>query len=101
MKAALTVATDEQKIEIYEHLDNLTKYIQKTQRETGKSFVSRTRLTPEVYQHQPTIVFRVVLANPLTTKEILQNVLIEQREIASSSEISLPLLNQIVDKILR
>ncbi|OCH37580.1 pyridoxal-dependent aspartate 1-decarboxylase PanP [Aliivibrio fischeri] len=101
VKAALAIATDEQKIEIYEHLDNLTKYIQKTQRETGKSFVSRTRLTPEAYQHQPTIVFRVVLANPLTTKEILQNVLIEQREIASSSEISLPLLNQIVDKILR
>lgn len=30
-----------------------------------------------------TIVFRVVLANPLTTEDILQSVLQEQREIAA------------------
>ena len=100
VKEALLLATPEQRIEIYEHLDNLTKYIQKTQRETGKSFVSRTRLTPEAYQSQPTIVFRVVLANPLTTKDILKNVLIEQRCIAKSSEISLPQLLTLTDSIL-
>lgn len=100
VKEALLLATAEQKIEIYEHLDNLTKYIQKTQRETGKSFVSRTRLTPESYQSHPTIVFRVVLANPLTTKEILKSVLIEQRDIAQSSEISLPQLLTLTDSIL-
>lgn len=100
VKEALLLATPEQRIEIYEHLDNLTKYIQKTQRETGKSFVSRTRLTPESYQSQPTIVFRVVLANPLTTKDILKNVLIEQRCIAKSSEISLPQLLTLTDSIL-
>ena len=101
VKAALLLATPEQRDELYEHLDNLTKYIQKTQRETGKSFVSRTRLTPDAYQSQPTIVFRVVLANPLTTKEILHNVLIEQREIATSSEISLPQLLKLIDSILK
>lgn len=101
VKAALKIASANQTAEIYEHLDNLTKYIQKTQRETGKSFVSRTRLTPRAYQYNPTIVFRVVLANPLTTKEILQNVLIEQREIASSSKISLPQLITLVDTILK
>lgn len=100
VKEALLLATPEQTVEIYEHLDNLTKYIQKTQRETGKSFVSRTRLTPEAYQSQPTIVFRVVLANPLTTKDILENVLIEQRCIAKSSEISLPQLATLTDSIL-
>lgn len=100
VKEALLLATAEQKVEIYEHLDNLTKYIQKTQRETGKSFVSRTRLTPESYQSHPTIVFRVVLANPLTTKEILKSVLIEQRDIAQSSEISLPQLLTLTDSIL-
>lgn len=100
VKEALLLATPEQRIEIYEHLDNLTKYIQKTQRETGKSFVSRTRLTPEAYQSQPTIVFRVVLANPLTTKDILKSVLIEQRCIAKSSEISLPQLINLTDSIL-
>ncbi|MDD9197039.1 putative pyridoxal-dependent aspartate 1-decarboxylase [Aliivibrio sp. S3MY1] len=100
VKEALKLATPEQTVEIYDHLDNLTKYIQKTQRETGKSFVSRTRLTPEAYQSQPTIVFRVVLANPLTTKDILENVLIEQRCLAKSSEISLPQLTMLTDSIL-
>lgn len=100
VKEALLLATPEQRIEIYEHLDNLTKYIQKTQRETGKSFVSRTRLTPESYQSQPTIVFRVVLANPLTTKDILNHVLIEQRCIAKSSDLSLPQLTTLTDSIL-
>ncbi len=99
--AALGIANKEQTAEIYEHLDNLTKFIQKTQRETGKSFVSRTRLTPKAYQYQPTIVFRVVLANPLTTKEILQSVLVEQREIASSSEVSLPQLLNLAESILQ
>lgn len=98
---ALTKANPEQTIEIYDHLDELTKFIQKTQRETGKSFVSRTRLTPEAYQNMPTIVFRVVLANPLTTKEILHSVLIEQREIAQKSEISLPQLTKLADSILK
>lgn len=99
--AALGIANKEQTAEIYEHLDNLTKFIQKTQRENGKSFVSRTRLTPKAYQYQPTIVFRVVLANPLTTKEILQSVLVEQREIAGSSEVSLPQLLNLAESILQ
>ena len=101
VKAALAIADKEQTAEIYEHLDNLTKFIQKKQRETGKSFVSRTRLTPKAYQYQPTIVFRVVLANPLTTKEILQSVLVEQREIAKSSEVSLPQLIKLTESILQ
>ena len=40
-------------------------------------------MTPERYEHHPIIVFRVVLANPLTTMEILEGILQEQREIAS------------------
>ncbi|MGF1740348.1 putative pyridoxal-dependent aspartate 1-decarboxylase [Vibrio profundum] len=79
---ALSLATNGQKKELNELLNELTKFIQKRQRETGKSFVSRTKLTPQRWQHIDVIVFRVVLANPLTTLDILQSVLDEQREIA-------------------
>lgn len=82
IKAALLKAEPEQRVALNELLNELTKFIQKKQRETGKSFVSRTRLNPEVWAHQPIIVFRVVLANPLTGKEILSSVLEEQREIS-------------------
>lgn len=66
-------------------LDNLTRTIQKTQREQGKSFVSRTRLQPARYQRDTVTVLRVVLANPLTTKQILKNVLSEQLTIAADN----------------
>lgn len=65
-----------------ELLDGLTQFIQKHQREQGKSFVSRTRIRPARYQRQHTTVFRVVLANPLTSHEILADVLNEQTQIA-------------------
>lgn len=64
-------------------LNVITKSIQKTQRGLGRSFVSRTQLNPERYERHAIIVFRVVLANPLTTMEILEGILEEQREIAS------------------
>ncbi|WP_111979146.1 pyridoxal-dependent aspartate 1-decarboxylase PanP [Algibacillus agarilyticus] len=82
--------------QINECLDDLTKYVQKRQRETGKSFVSRTRINPSVYGGQAITVFRVVLANPLTTESILSDVLAEQRELAKSSEIALPKLMSIL-----
>lgn len=47
--------------------------------------MSRTKLNPHNWDKMNTIVFRVVLANPLTTKEILQSVLDEQREISMNS----------------
>ncbi len=73
-------------------LDGLTKFIQKRQREQGKSFVSRTRITPEDNLELTSVVFRVVLANPLTGDDILQQVLEEQREIAQQDNPFLPQL---------
>ena len=73
-------------------LDKLTKFIQKRQRENGKSFVSRTRIEVQRYEGRKTIVFRVVLANPLTSNDILKDVLLEQVELASESETFLPKL---------
>ena len=79
-------------------LDGLTKFVQKRQREQGTSFVSRTRINPENAQMMDikAVVFRVVLANPLTTPEILQQVLAEQTVIASQEQHFLPQLLTLV-----
>ncbi|MEY8251766.1 MAG: putative pyridoxal-dependent aspartate 1-decarboxylase [Colwellia sp.] len=75
-------------------LGKLTKFIQKRQREDGRSFVSRTRIEVSRYGGEKVIVFRVVLANPLTTKEILQGILQQQCQLAQESENLLPELLQ-------
>jgi glutamate decarboxylase len=85
-KRALVEADDIQMDKINAVLDRVTKFIQKTQREKGLSFVSRTRLEPIKYNLRPCVVFRVVLANPLTTLDILRDILIEQKNIATESE---------------
>lgn len=85
--AALGEASPETRQAANTQLNVVTKRIQKTQRGHGRSFVSRTKLTPEAYDRDPVIVFRVVLANPLTTMEILDDILDEQREISSRADI--------------
>ncbi|WP_417659775.1 pyridoxal-dependent aspartate 1-decarboxylase PanP [Pseudidiomarina sp.] len=85
VKPLLKQANAEQIRRIMPHLNALTRFIQKRQRETGRSFVSRTKLTPAQYHREPTVVFRVVLANPLTTLDMLEEVLQEQREIAAQA----------------
>lgn len=80
--------------EVNDHLNLITKRIQKTQRGLGRSFVSRTQLNPERYNRDPVVVFRAVLANPLTTTKILRDMLEEQREIAQGADVSV-LLKQV------
>ncbi|WP_150911390.1 pyridoxal-dependent aspartate 1-decarboxylase PanP [Marinobacter halotolerans] len=96
---ALASATVDQAEKINTCLNRITKFIQKTQRERGKAFVSRTRLEPARYGHFPSIVFRVVLANPLTTREILADILAEQRELAKEEDIQdeIAILQQMAD----
>ena len=79
IQAKLKDADEETKLDIYASLNRFTASMQKRQREAGRSFVSRTRLTPAKYDHQPTVVFRVVLANPLTSKAILKDILAEKK----------------------
>ncbi|MBV1880967.1 MAG: putative pyridoxal-dependent aspartate 1-decarboxylase [Pseudomonadales bacterium] len=86
IQALLADASPEQSRAINEVLNRVTKRIQKAQRARGKAFVSRTQLTPVKYDRQATVVFRVVLANPLTTMEILQAVLDEQKELTTTVE---------------
>jgi glutamate decarboxylase len=61
-------------------LNELTEQIQKMQRAKGQSFVSRTRFACQQHHNALLNVFRVVLANPLTTRQILGEILEEQRE---------------------
>ena len=42
------------------------------------------------YQNDKVLVFRVVLANPLTSKDILNDILQEQCELANESKQYLP-----------
>ena len=83
VRQALQQALPNQKADLNELLNEITQFVQKKQRETGRSFVSRTRLNPERWDKLDTIVFRVVLANPLTTHAILHSILDEQRHIAT------------------
>ncbi len=73
--------------QINDLLDQLTREVQKRQREAGKTFVSRTRLRSALYGTEQITVFRVVLANPLATDAILVAVLAEQLEIISSADL--------------
>ncbi len=73
--------------QINDLLDQLTREVQKRQREDGKTFVSRTRLRSALYGTEQITVFRVVLANPLATDAILVAVLAEQLEIISSADL--------------
>ena len=87
IKEVLKTADEQTKLDIYAALNRFTASMQKRQREAGRSFVSRTRLTPYQYDNLPTVVFRVVLANPLTSHQILHDILAEQRELAGKDPI--------------
>ncbi|MBO9491230.1 putative pyridoxal-dependent aspartate 1-decarboxylase [Endozoicomonas sp. G2_1] len=92
VQALLATANRDIQQQVNGLLDKLTKFIQKRQRENGKSFVSRTRIEVDKYGGDKTLVFRVVLANPLTTETILQDILAEQALLAQESETFLPRL---------
>ena len=74
-------------------LDQVCQLLQKHQREAGRTFVSRTRLRTTRYGEEITVL-RSVLANPLTTDDILTSVLTEQCEIVHQQEIA-ALLHQV------
>ncbi len=83
-KSGLASAEKHIREQTNQQLNRITKLIQKSQRGRGLSFVSRTQLNPEQYAREPIVVLRVVLANPLTSIEILANVLEEQRAIVAT-----------------
>jgi len=94
VQQTLAQAEPEQAARINELLDKIIETMQKRQREAGRTFVTRTRLAPGRYNGTTITVFRVVMANPLTTEEILTAVLGEQCEIAAQPDVQ-ALLEQI------
>lgn len=99
VQQALSKATQSELVTINRMLDKITKRIQKLQRAAGKTFVSRTRLNPHRYNAQVITVFRVVLANPLTTNEIMREILVEQKAIAGASKKINNQLSKLLQKI--
>ncbi|WP_298035897.1 pyridoxal-dependent aspartate 1-decarboxylase PanP [uncultured Desulfuromonas sp.] len=87
VQQGLAHATVKQSCRINAVLDEVNQLLQKYQREAGKTFVSRTRLRANAYGSKVITVLRVVLANPLTTDEILSEVLAEQSAIVQQPEI--------------
>ncbi|MCG1019618.1 putative pyridoxal-dependent aspartate 1-decarboxylase [Mycetohabitans sp. B4] len=85
VREALTNGPASLQSAIQDALDALTVSIQEMQRDAGRSFVSRTRITSERWQGRAIVVFRVVLANPTTTRAMLDDILAEQRMLASVS----------------
>ena len=93
VQQSLLRANQEQRGRINLLLDQVNQLLQKDQREAGKTFVSRTRLLAPPYEQEVTVL-RVVLANPLTTDEILTSVLDEQCLIVLQQDIQ-ALLKQV------
>ncbi|MGB4600157.1 MAG: putative pyridoxal-dependent aspartate 1-decarboxylase [Trichlorobacter sp.] len=93
IQQTLAAAGPQEQFRINAILDQVCQLLQKYQREAGKTFVSRTRLRMTGYGEEITVL-RSVLANPLTTDEILMSVLADECEIARQPEIQ-ALLEQI------
>ena len=78
----------ERLVAIKEELNELNRTIQQVQREAGNSFVSRTVFEKkDLFPGNPEgsiVVLRCVLMNPLTTVEILRDILDEQEDICKS-----------------
>lgn len=93
LQEAMKYASEEKLRQGNQLIDRITRLVQKYQREAGKTFVSRTSLRSTKYNNETLTVFRVVLANPLTTDEILSAVLAEQCVIVEREEVQDLLIN--------
>lgn len=70
-------------------IDSLNKRLQRTQRQAGRSFVSRTTLNVERRgEDRAIIALRAVLANPLTSESDVDAVLKDQIQIARQLSIA-------------
>ena len=88
LQQALAQVSAKESCRINGLLDQVNQLLQKEQREAGKTFVSRTRLRVAAYGRKELTVLRVVLANPLSTDDILRAVLAEQYAIVQRPEIA-------------
>ncbi|MBF0303954.1 MAG: aminotransferase class V-fold PLP-dependent enzyme [Desulfamplus sp.] len=83
-----TVDKDEKR-ELNEKIDQINITLQRKQREAGRSFVSRTRMSYKTglngsEQDDEVVVLRSVIMNPMTNIAVLNEVLDEQEKILKS-----------------
>ena len=81
LQKKLAVENAEQTISINEKLNDINQRIQRLQREAGNSFVSRTTLNIKGSPGSNIVVLRAVIMNPMTTIDILREILDEQEDI--------------------
>ncbi|MCP4158343.1 MAG: putative pyridoxal-dependent aspartate 1-decarboxylase, partial [bacterium] len=84
IRIQLEIAGPDERILLNNTLDDININIQRIQREAGKSFVSRTRLKLHLSDNYNVVVLRTVIMNPMTTPEILDEILDEQELILST-----------------
>jgi len=81
LKNKLVQGNSEKVAQINDKLNTLNRRVQRLQREAGNSFVSRTTLKSANWPEQDIVVLRTVIMNPMTTIEILREILDEQEDI--------------------
>jgi putative pyridoxal-dependent aspartate 1-decarboxylase len=77
----LETADEVQRRQINEKINTVNRRLQRIQREAGHSFVSRTTLLQNNNPDDTIVVLRSVIMNPMTTTEILNEILDEQEKI--------------------
>jgi len=81
IKHKLETSKEKTRIELEAIVDKINIRLQRIQRENGKSFVSRTKLPVNADTPGESVVLRCVIMNPMTTPEILNEILDEQEMI--------------------
>ncbi len=84
IRKKLKTATPEERQHLDACLDDINTRLQRTQREAGKSFVSRTRLKFSTDDFYNIVVLRAVIMNPMTSLDVLNEILDEQESILAS-----------------
>lgn len=84
IRETLNTADEAERSILNRLLDEINTTVQRIQREAGKSFVSRTRLRISPSDPYNVVVLRSVIMNPMTTPEILDDILDEQEQILST-----------------
>ncbi len=81
IRKKLSAADSEEKRNINKRLNEINRRLQIMQRESGKSFVSRTTLRIKKFPGEEIVVLRCVIMNPMTDMNILGKILDEQEGI--------------------
>jgi len=77
----LEEANPDEKNRVNERLNQINRDVQRIQRESGRSFVSRTTLNLKQPYDGDIVVLRCVVMNPMTNMKILNEILDEQEAI--------------------